>query len=196
MRGLLQDEPLTLRCLFERLERQFAGRTVATARGGQVVRRRSYADLARRARRTAAALDAAGVGPGERVATLAFNSDDHLELMLGICAAGRVFHALNPRLPREELDWIVHHAGDAMLFVDRELLAHWNALPPPACVREVVVIESPDESPDRGLRDYQAFLDAAGDHDSSFVSRMVPEHSAQSARRSTWVRRSVPASAR
>ena len=39
MLGLLQESPLTMRCLFERLERVFPERTVANAQDGRVLRR-------------------------------------------------------------------------------------------------------------------------------------------------------------
>src|SRR5690606_15351341 len=115
MDGLLQDAPLTLRWLFPRLERIYPQRTVSTARNGRVVRRRTFAELARRARRLGSALDRMGIEPGERVATFSHNSDDHLEQLLGIAASGRVYHALNPRLPPAELAYIVDHARDALV---------------------------------------------------------------------------------
>jgi fatty-acyl-CoA synthase len=162
MRGLLQDSPLTLRWLFDRLEQVFPRREVATASDGRVIRRRCYADLARRARRLSGALERAGVGQGERVATLSFNHDDHLEQMLGVTAAGRVYHALNPRLPREELEYIVRHAGDRLAFVDEELLDDWQALAQAADL-PTVVVQSPGGAGvlDGRWRDYEHFLESA-----------------------------------
>jgi len=161
MRGLLQDSPLTLRWLFDRLEQVFPGREVASARNGSVVRRRSYAQLARRARRLSAALDEAGVGEGARVATFSFNHDDHLEQMLGVMAGGRVYHALNPRLTAEELRYIVNHAGDTLAFVDEELLDSWRDIGPLPGVRRTVVVRRPDGSGGGPEPGYEEFLETA-----------------------------------
>jgi fatty-acyl-CoA synthase len=163
MHGLLQDSPLTLRWLFERMERVFPERAVCSARRGRVVRRRSYRELAERARRLSSALDALGIEPGERVATFCFNHDDHLEQMLGIMAGGRVYHALNPRLSSAELRYIVGHAGDTIAFVDADLLPAWRALGDLPSVRHVIVVRSPDDATDqaRTLPEYEAILAAA-----------------------------------
>ena len=69
--------------------------------------------VAARAKRVANALDALGVGRGDRVATLAWNSYRHLEIYYGVTCSGRVLHTVNPRLFPEQLQYIMHHAEDA-----------------------------------------------------------------------------------
>jgi fatty-acyl-CoA synthase len=164
MEGLLQDTPLTLRWIFPRLERIFPDRGVATARNGRIVRRRSYAELARRARRLGSALDRIGVQPGERVVTFSHNSDDHLEQMLGIIASGRVYHGLNPRLPPAELQYIVNHARDSAVFVDAELLESWKNLGVLASIRHTLVVSAPDTDVPEDYEDYESFLQRGDDN--------------------------------
>lgn len=41
---------------------------------------------------------ALGVGPGDRVATLALNSSAHLEVLYAVAGVGAIHHTLNPRL--------------------------------------------------------------------------------------------------
>lgn len=165
MRGLLQDSPLTIRWLFERMERIYPERTVASARDGRTARERSWSQIAARARRLSSALDAAGVGPGERVATFAFNSDDHLEQMLGIMASGRVYHALNPRLSTAELTYTLEHARDALVFVDEELLDKWREIGPAAqrCKQIVVTMPGSGSAPGSREGDYESFLESASE---------------------------------
>lgn len=167
MEGLLQDSPLTLRWLFPRMERVYPDRTVSSARNGHIVRRRTYSRIALRARRLASALNRLGVKPGERVATFCHNSDDHLEHMLGVTAAGRVFHALNPRLPPSELKYIVDHASDATVFVDAELLETWRGLGELPSIRHTLVVLPPDSKagiPD-DCGDYESFLESGDEND-------------------------------
>ena len=58
-----------------------------------------------------------------RVATFAWNTARHLELYFAAPCTGRVLHTLNIRLFPEQLTYIVNHADDEVIFVDRSLLA-------------------------------------------------------------------------
>ncbi len=58
------------------------------------------------------------MGFGDRVATLAMNSDRHLELYYAISGMGAVCHTINPRLAPEDIAYIIAHAEDHVLFVD------------------------------------------------------------------------------
>jgi fatty-acyl-CoA synthase len=81
----------------------------------------SFAELGRRARAQAAALDALGIGPGERVAIVSHNSARLLTSFFGVCGWGRILVPINFRLGADEVAYIVEHAQAAMLLVDPEL---------------------------------------------------------------------------
>ncbi len=66
----------------------------------------------------AQALDRFGIQPGDRVATLAWNTARHLESWYGITGIGAVYHTLNPRLFPDQIAWIANHAEDKVLFFD------------------------------------------------------------------------------
>ena len=59
-----------------------------------------------------------GVQPGDRVATLAWNTQRHVELYYAISGIGAVCHTINPRLFPDQLTYIVTHAEDKILFFD------------------------------------------------------------------------------
>ena len=67
-------------------------------------------------------VEALGVKPGDRIATLAWNDYRHLELYYAVSCMGAVLHTLNPRLFPEQLEFIINHAEDKFLFVDPTLL--------------------------------------------------------------------------
>jgi len=90
---------------------------------GEQVAWRSYAETAERARRLAAALQAARVGPNTRVATLSWNDFAHFEAYLAVPAMGAVLHTLNLRLHPDQLRYIMADAEDAFLIADGTLLA-------------------------------------------------------------------------
>ena len=117
----MQDVPLTITHLFERAERDFGhkGVTTATATGREHV---TYAEWAERTRRLGGVLDTLGIAADGRVATFAWNTSRHLELYFAAPCTGRVLHTLNIRLFPEQLTYIVNHAEDQVIFVDRSLL--------------------------------------------------------------------------
>ena len=117
----MQDVPLSITTLFERAEQNFGHKSVVTATpGGR--ERATYADWAARTRRLGTALDTLGISPDGRVATFAWNTARHLELYFAAPCTGRVLHTLNIRLFPEQLTYIVNHADDEVIFVDRSLL--------------------------------------------------------------------------
>jgi fatty-acyl-CoA synthase len=55
---------------------------------------------------------------GDRVATLAWNTERHIEAWYGAMGMGAVLHTVNPRLFPEQIAWIINHAEDKILFFD------------------------------------------------------------------------------
>ena len=122
MRGLMMDYPLTINLLLERARRLFPKKEVVT-RTAAGLHRYTYADLYGRVCRLANALAALGVRPGDRVGTFAWNTYRHLELYLGVPSSGAVLHTLNIRLFPEQINFIVNHAEDTVIFVDDSLVS-------------------------------------------------------------------------
>jgi fatty-acyl-CoA synthase len=108
---------------------------------GQGFERASFADVAARAGRLAAALRAIGVQPGDRVATFCWNHQAHLEMYLAIPSMGAILHTLNVRLSAEQLAFIIADAADTVLIVD-EVLAPLlcDVLPAAPTLRAVIVV--------------------------------------------------------
>lgn len=82
------------------------------------IHRYNYADLNRRSCKLANALCRLGLRFGDRVGTLAWNGHRHLELYYGVSGSGLVCHTINPRLFREQIGYIIDHAGDSVIFSD------------------------------------------------------------------------------
>ena len=78
----------------------------------------SYADLRREAARTAAALAAKGLQPGDRVAAQIEKSPTGLVLYLGTLMAGGVFLPLNTAYTSGELDYFLGDAEPAIVVCD------------------------------------------------------------------------------
>jgi acyl-CoA synthetase (AMP-forming)/AMP-acid ligase II len=118
MLGLMQNRPLLISTLVDYAASQHGGREIVSRDPAGVIHRSCYAAVAERARRAGAALERLGVGFGQPVATLAWNSFRHLELYYGVTGSGRILHTVNPRLFPEQIQYIINHAEDAYVFFD------------------------------------------------------------------------------
>jgi len=116
-------------------------------------RRYSYRDLAERSWRLANALRSAGLGRGDRVAALLFNSAAMLEAHFGVPAAGGILVAVNHRLASAEVGYILRHSGARYLLLDSGL----EALTAPLDLAGVTVIRCAGT----GADPYEEFLAAA-----------------------------------
>ena len=59
--------------------------------------------------------------PGDRVGTLCWNHQEHMEAYFAIPCMGAVLHTLNLRLPPPQLAQIINHAQDQVVIVDDSL---------------------------------------------------------------------------
>lgn len=165
MHGLMMDRPLLISSILDFAER-FHGATEVVSRNiDGSIHRTTWAGIAARARRAANALAALGIGPGDRVATIAWNNHRHLELYFAVSSMGAILHTINPRLSPEQLRYVVHHAEDKALVFDSTfaklaalagsfgVVRHLIAMSEHATVR--------GEPGLAGALDYDALLDAA-----------------------------------
>ena len=118
MLGLMQDWPLLVHKIIDHAAEYHGDREVVSRSVEGPLHRTNYREIAMRARKVAEALHRLGIKPGERVATLAWNSWRHLECWYGIAGIGAVYHTLNPRLFPDQLVYIANHAEDKVLFFD------------------------------------------------------------------------------
>ena len=117
----MQDYELSLQHVLWRIERLHQKREVVTKRD-EGIHRTTYGEMVPRINRLAGALKRIGVKPGDRVATLAWNNNRHLELYYAVPCMGAVLHTLNLRLFPQHLEFIINDAEDKVLFVDQSLL--------------------------------------------------------------------------
>lgn len=122
MLGLMQDQPLSISSLIEFAERHHGDGEIVSRRVEGDIHRSTWAEIARRARQVARALDGDALAAGDRVATLAWNGYRHLELYYGVSGSERVLHTVNPRLHPDQIAWIVNHAEDQILCFDLTFL--------------------------------------------------------------------------
>ena len=118
MQGLMQDRPLMISSLIEHAARFHPKSEIVSRLPEGGTHRTDWAGIRRAACQIANALGELGVGPAERVATLAWNSWRHLAMYFGVSGTGAVLHTVNPRLFPEQIAYIINHAEDQVLFFD------------------------------------------------------------------------------
>ena len=120
MRSTMMDFPLTVRHIFEHGRALYADSEVVTSEADGP-RHIEFGVLADRAERLAAGLRRLGVKPGDRVATFAWNTQEHQEAYFAIPCMGGVMHTINIRLSADQLRYIIGHAEDSVIIADASL---------------------------------------------------------------------------
>ena len=140
MLGLMQDWPLTVDKILDHAKNWHSQREVVTRSVEGPIVRTTYGEIHERAKKVSNALLAWGVRPGDRIATLAWNTARHIEAWYGIMGIGSVCHTLNPRLFPEQLIYIINHAEDRIIFVDLTFVPLLEAILPHCPTVERVVV--------------------------------------------------------
>jgi fatty-acyl-CoA synthase len=122
MRSTMMDFPLTVRHIIDHGRTTYADSEVVTNEADGV-RRITFGALADRAEQLAAGLRRLGVEPGDRVATFAWNTQEHQEAYFAIPGMGAVMHTINIRLSAEQIRYVIGHAGDSVILADASLAA-------------------------------------------------------------------------
>lgn len=161
MLGLMQDWPLTVDKIIDHAKNWHGAREVVTRSVEGPIVRTTYAQIHDRAKRVSSVLKDWGIEPGDRVATLAWNTANHIETWYGVMGIGAVCHTLNPRLFPEQLVYIINHAEDRIVFVDLTFVPLLEAiLPHIPKVERVVVMTDAAHMPQTKLPRAVAYEDA------------------------------------
>ncbi|MEY3360933.1 MAG: hypothetical protein RL531_652 [Actinomycetota bacterium] len=145
MLSTMQDYPLTVGMVFRHGRAVHPDGEVVTF-DGEGTRTATFATVAERAERLAAALAGLGITAGDRVATLCWNHQEHVEAYFAIPGMGAVLHTLNLRLFPEQLEYIVNHAEDRAIIVDASLLAIITPLVPTFRTVEHYIVIGPADA--------------------------------------------------
>jgi fatty-acyl-CoA synthase len=164
MRSTMMDYPLTVRHIFEHGRSLYGDSEVVTSGAGGA-RHVEFGVLANRAEQLAAALRRLGVEPGERVATFAWNNQEHQEAYFAIPCMGAVMHTLNIRLSADQLRYIIGHAEDSVIIADASLASVLGPVLKDGgdevkTVRQLIVFGDGDRSALPGHLDYEELLAA------------------------------------
>jgi fatty-acyl-CoA synthase len=163
---MMMDRPLLITSVIEHADKFHGNVEIVYRDHDGTMGRYTYSEAHARARKAAKALKRLGVEFGDRVATLAWNTHRHFELYYGISGIGAVMHTVNPRLFHQQVEYIMNHARDRVLFFDISLLEMVEKIAPLLSTVETFVALSPQDTiPDTSLTvlSYEDLLGAETD---------------------------------
>jgi fatty-acyl-CoA synthase len=181
MFGLMQDRPLLISSLIEHAATFHPETEIVSRLPEGRVHRTTWRGVRDDARRIANGLAQLGVGSGDRVGTLAWNSHRHLALYFGVSGAGAVLHTVNPRLFPEQIEYIVNHAEDQVLLFDVDFAPVVDKLAPRLrTVKTFVALCGRDQLPTLDVPNLLAFDDFIAEQSSEFTWPEFDERTASS----------------
>jgi fatty-acyl-CoA synthase len=160
------DYQLNTTTLIRHAARTHADQEIVYRTAGGAWDRYTYRDCYARTCRAANVLRSLGVGPGDRVGVLDWNSRRYFELYYAIPGLGAVMLQLNLRLGAEDLSYIIGHSQASIICVDETLLPLAEAIAPlvSGVKAWIVMTDGPArdlKTPLRPLHHYEELMAAA-----------------------------------
>jgi fatty-acyl-CoA synthase len=179
MFGLMQDWPLLCHRVLDHAavnhpDRAFVSRSVEGP-----IHVTTYPAIRSRALKVAQRLVRDGIRPGDRVATLAWNTWRHFEAWYGIMGMGGVYHTVNPRLFAEQIAWIINHAEDRVIMTDLSFVPLLEKLADELpLIERYVIFTDAAHMPATALRNAVAYEQWIADVDGDFAWVKLDENAA------------------
>jgi 3-(methylthio)propionyl---CoA ligase len=176
--GLMQDFQLSTTSIISYAAQAHGQREVVSRMMDGSIARLDYAIIYARCQRAANMLRRLGVKPGDRVASLAWNTHRHLELFYAVPGIGAVLHTVNPRLFEPQIEYIINHGGAEIVLLDGDLAPLAAALASRlGSVRRFILLSAPPAGGDTppSCLDYEKLLEV---EEPTFAWPDVEENSA------------------
>ncbi|WP_425416413.1 long-chain-fatty-acid--CoA ligase [Oricola indica] len=179
MLGLMQEWPLVCHKIIDYAARQHPNREVVSRSIEGPITRSTWREVRARSLKVAQLLAREGFQPGDRIATLAWNTGRHLEAWFGIMGMGGVYHTLNPRLFPDQIAWIMNHASDRAIFTDLTFMPLVEKLAPAVeSLRKVIVLTDTAHMPETALPNVVSYEEWLTEADGDFEWADVGEEAA------------------
>jgi len=122
MLGQMMKMPLLISSLIDHAENYHGSTEIVSVETTGGITRTNWGDVSKRARKLASALGKRGIKQGQCCGTIAWNNYRHLEIYFGVSGGGMICHTINPRLSPEQLIYVINHADDQVVFLEKTFL--------------------------------------------------------------------------
>ena len=167
MLGQMMKMPLLISSLIDHAEKYHGATEIVSVETTGGITRTNWSTVAERSRKLASALSKRGIKQGDCCGTIAWNNHRHLEIYFGVSGGGMICHTINPRLSPEQLAYVINHADDKILFLEKTFLPYAVKLKDHLTgVKAVVLMGSRDEEAAEqipGLLFYEELIDEGED---------------------------------
>ena len=148
MLGNMMQQPLLISSIIHQAAQLFPQTEIVSRRIEGDIHRYSFAECYRRTCQLAYALQTLGIKEGDRVGTLAWNGYRHIELYYAISGLGAIVHTVNPRLFAPQIEYIINHAENNLLFVDLTFVPLLNELREKLpTVKKIILLCATEDAP-------------------------------------------------
>jgi acyl-CoA synthetase (AMP-forming)/AMP-acid ligase II len=169
MFGQMQDVPLLVNRILDHALVNHGEREIVSRLVEGNIHRETYADAHLRARKLSQALQALGMGVGDVVATMAWNTHRHFEAWYGITGVGGIYHTLNPRLFPEQLSYIINHAEDKIILTDLTFVPVLEGIEKDIPnVKAVIIMTDAAHMPETSLKNVLCYEDLIDSNNGDF----------------------------
>ncbi|QGA68240.1 long-chain fatty acid--CoA ligase [Sulfolobus sp. E11-6] len=127
MDSTIMDYNLNIKSIFWRIEKLYRDREIISRTHEGIVRY-TYSDFALRVRKLATFLKTNGISE-KTVASIAWNTQRHLELYFAVPLLGGVLHTVNVRFHESEMDYVIRAMEDKAIFMDKDITYRNSTLP-------------------------------------------------------------------
>ena len=169
MFGQMQDVPLLVNRILDHALVNHGEREIVSRLVEGNIHRETYADAHLRARKLSQALQALGMGVGDVVATMAWNTHRHFEAWYGITGVGGIYHTLNPRLFPEQLSYIINHAEDKIILTDLTFVPVLEGIEKDIPnVKAIIIMTDATHMPETSLKNVLCYEDLIDSNNGDF----------------------------
>lgn len=146
MKGQMMYYPLTTTAILEYGARVFPQKKIISIQPDGTRHEYSFSDLHKTCKKLANALvSKLGIQPGDMVGTFAWNHHQHVELYYAIPGIGAVCHTINVRLFSAQIEFIINHAEDKVIFADATLVPILEKIAPLiSTVEHFIILNAPE----------------------------------------------------
>src|SRR5919199_3435619 len=133
------------------------------------LKRYDYRTLRRRIGQLASGLEGLGVGPGDTVAVLDWDSHRYLECYFAVPMMGAVLQMVNVRLSPEQILYTINHAESDVLLVHTDFLPVLEEIRDRLeTVKKIVLLTDEDERPETSLEIANEYEEMVGSNSAEY----------------------------
>jgi len=139
----------------------------------------TYAEFFQRAKKLASGLNALGVGAGDIVAFLDWDSYRYLEAYFAVPGIGAVLHTVNVRLSPEQILFTMNHAEDSVVLVHQDFIPVMEVIKDklPSVKKWILIREPGEAEPKHGIGFDYEYEEVLGKGSADFIFPELDENS-------------------